>query len=346
MMAKTIKKILALLLAFLCGAIAGICTTAVLCEKSYIAKDQSDVSMTEQLGQNLTASITPTLSKGISLMSTVIPTAEYTTYGVSAQAEVAYTLTATVNPSTATNKKVDWSVSWIDPSSAFASGKTVTDYVTVVPTSDGSTTATVTCYQAFEGEILVTVMTREGGFQGDCIVTFAGVPSSMTITSSTLTPISSNTYGLGVGVTYDFDINLDNAFGVVGEKYHDYSIGFLATGTLTVGTFEDDPRGSETWYDTRTADLSEFASDIISYNIEGDVLHVTFNKSVDGYYSSMKRNGSVKTYYDRVKSVDSPCSFLLQISTKELGTDLQARVNFVIDSSVVTGVSVSSTLEF
>ena len=64
------------------------------------------------------------------------------------------------------------------------------------------------------------------------------------------------------------------------------------------------------------------------------------------YYSSMKRNGSVKTYYDRVKSVDSPCSFLLQISTKELGTDLQARVNFVIDSSVVTGVSVSSTLEF
>ena len=243
-------------------------------------------------------------SNGIKLMSTVIPTEEYTMYGVSAQAEVAYTLTATVNPSTATNKKVDWSVSWIDPSSSFASGKTVTDYVTVVPSSDGSVFATVTCYQAFEGEILVTVTTREGGFQADCIVTFSGVPSSMTITSSKLTPISEDTYGLGVGVTYDFDINLDNVFGVVGEKYHDYSIGFLATGTLTVGTFEDDPRGSETWYDTRTANLSEFASNIISYNIEGDVLHVTFNKSVDGYYSSMKRNGSVKTYYDRVKSVD------------------------------------------
>lgn len=337
------KKILASILAL--ATVTTCAFAGVACSNEKSKNEQVNTGV-EHMYTGSNMQFNENTSNGIKLMSKVIPTEEYMAYGVSAQAEVAYTLTATVNPSTATNKKVDWSVSWMDPSSAFASGKTVTDYVTVVPASVGSTTATVTCYQAFEGEILVTVTTREGGFQADCIVTFSGVPSSMTITSSTLTPISADTYGLGVGVTYDFDINLDNAFGVVGEKYHDYSIGFLATGTLTVGTFEDDPRGSETWYDTRTANLSEFASDIISYSIEGDVLHVTFNKSVDGYYSSMKRNGSVKTYYDRVKSVDSPCSFLLQISTKELGTDLQARVNFVIDSSVVTGVSVSSTLEF
>lgn len=112
---------------------------------------------------------------------------------------------------------------------------------------------------------------------------------------------------------------MDNVFGVVGEKYHDYSIGFQAVGTLTVGTLEDDPRGSPVWYTTRSANLSEFADQIISYSIEGDVLHVMFNKSVEGFYSSMVRNGTVKTYYDRVQSIDSPCSFVFQISTKELG---------------------------
>lgn len=301
----------------------------------------------EQVVNNPMATVVPSKSNGIALMSSVIPTNEYVTYGVSAQAEVAYTLMATVNPSTATNKQVDWTVSWLEPNSTFATGKTVTDYVTVVPMSDGSTTATVTCYQPFEGEILVTVTTREGGFQADCIVTFTGVPTSISVGSSTLTPTGDNTYGLGVGVTYDFDINLDNVFGVVGEKYHDYSIGFQATGTLTVGTLEDDPRASAgVWYDTRTAQLSEFADQIISYSIEGDVLHVTFNKSVEGFYSRMVRNGSVKTYYDRVKSVDAPCSFLLQISTKELGITFNTRVTFVIDSSVVTGVSVTPTLEF
>ena len=113
-------------------------------------------------------------NNGINLMSTVIPTNEYATYGVTAQAEVAYTLTATVNPSSATNKEVDWGIAWMDASSTFATGKTVTDYVTVVPSYDGSVIATVTCYQAFEGEILVAVTTREGGFQADCIVTFSG----------------------------------------------------------------------------------------------------------------------------------------------------------------------------
>ena len=285
-------------------------------------------------------------NNGINLMSEVIPTNAYATYGVSEQAEVAYTLTATVNPSSATNKAVDWSIAWMDPTSIFAIGKTVTDYVTVVPSYDGSTIATVTCYQAFEGEILVTVTTREGGFQADCIVTFSGIPTSIEISSSTLSPISADTYGLGVGVTYDFDINMDNVFGVVGEKYYDYSIGFQAMGTLTVGTLEDDPRGSPVWYSTRTANLSEFAEQIISYSIEGDVLHVTFNKSVEGFYSSMVRNGAVKTYYDRVQSIDSPCSFILQISTKELGVSFNKKVTFVIDSSVVTGVSVKSALEF
>ena len=70
------------------------------------------------------------------------------------------TLTATVSPETADNKAVDWAVLFVNPSSSWASGKTVTDYVTVTPTSDGALTANVNCLKAFGEQIKVTVTSR------------------------------------------------------------------------------------------------------------------------------------------------------------------------------------------
>lgn len=84
------------------------------------------------------------------------------------------TLTATVKPVTADNKTVDWSVSFVDASSAWATGKTVTDYITVTPQSDGSTTATVQCLKDFGAQIKVTVTSRENaGAKAECTVDFA-----------------------------------------------------------------------------------------------------------------------------------------------------------------------------
>ena len=77
-----------------------------------------------------------------------------------AAASEGITLTATVSPETADNKAVDWAVSFINPSSSWASGKTVTDYVTVTPTSDGALTANVNCLKAFGEQIKVTVTSR------------------------------------------------------------------------------------------------------------------------------------------------------------------------------------------
>lgn len=70
------------------------------------------------------------------------------------------TLTATVSPETADNKAVDWAASFVNLSSSWASGKTVTDYVTVTPTSDGALTANVNCLKAFGEQIKVTVTSR------------------------------------------------------------------------------------------------------------------------------------------------------------------------------------------
>ena len=69
-------------------------------------------------------------------------------------------ITATITPENATNQGVIWSVAWKNPSSSWASGKTVTDYVTVTPDmsigGEYSKIATVTCVKAFSEQVIVT----------------------------------------------------------------------------------------------------------------------------------------------------------------------------------------------
>ena len=69
---------------------------------------------------------------------------------------------------------MDWSVAFVDPSSSWASGKSVTNYVTVTPTSDGALTANVECKQAFGEQIKVTVTSRENAnATASCMVDYA-----------------------------------------------------------------------------------------------------------------------------------------------------------------------------
>ena len=72
------------------------------------------------------------------------------------------TVTVTVKPDNATNKKVDWSVSFVNPDSEWAAGKTVTDYVTITPESDGSNKAVIQCLQDFGEQIKVGRMPKKG----------------------------------------------------------------------------------------------------------------------------------------------------------------------------------------
>lgn len=97
---------------------------------------------------------------GIEMVSAKIAREEYAEYGVSPMAENAYTLTATVTPASASNKAVDWSVEFVDASDEWATGKSVTDYVTVTPTTDGALTATVANLGEFGEQIKVTAAIR------------------------------------------------------------------------------------------------------------------------------------------------------------------------------------------
>lgn len=94
--------------------------------------------------------------------------------GADAQNEeyASVTLTATVTPSWAT-QDLSWSVAFNDPASEWATGKTVTDYVTVTP-GETTLTATVQCLQPFGEQIIVTVSADEfDDVSATCTVDFA-----------------------------------------------------------------------------------------------------------------------------------------------------------------------------
>ena len=132
------------------------------------------------------AIITEGESSGIQLMSMKIPVAQYEEYGISPLADTAYQLTATITPENATDKTVDWAIAWAvppqhsggtigdeDPGSIWAMGKTVTDYVTVTPTSDGALTANVECLKDFGAQVKVTVTSRDNSeVKANCLVDY------------------------------------------------------------------------------------------------------------------------------------------------------------------------------
>ena len=105
--------------------------------------------------------ITAEASNGIRLMSMKLAPMQYAAYGVAANAESAYTVTSTVYPEDAANKLLDWTVSFKNASSTWASGKKVTDYVTVTPSSDGALTAVVQNIAAFGEQVVVKVTSRD-----------------------------------------------------------------------------------------------------------------------------------------------------------------------------------------
>lgn len=71
------------------------------------------------------------------------------------------TIKANVLPEYASNKAVDWHISFVNANSTWAAGKDVSDYVTLSPVSDGSLECVVTCLAPFGEQIKITVTSRD-----------------------------------------------------------------------------------------------------------------------------------------------------------------------------------------
>ncbi len=124
------------------------------------------------------------LEQGINLSARLLSVEEYDEYGVSPLADSAISVTATVTSSDATYKTLVWSVAWKDANSTWAKGKTVTEYVTVTPTSEGALTATVSCKQAFGEQVVLKAALK--GFE-DTIYGTKNVDYAQRVNSVSLT---------------------------------------------------------------------------------------------------------------------------------------------------------------
>lgn len=109
---------------------------------------------------------------GLKLMSESISPEDYADYGVQPLSESAYTLTAVVEPESASNQKVNWSMAFAT-SSGWASGKVLTDYVNL-SVGYNTKTATVSCKAPFGTQIIVTAASDEdSSISATCTLDYA-----------------------------------------------------------------------------------------------------------------------------------------------------------------------------
>lgn len=153
---------------------------------------------------------------------------------VNAMAETSYTVTATIQPSTAL-QKADWSLSWKDGNSSWANGKTVTDYVTL-SAEDGAVTATVTLVKPFSEQIILTAKARGNAEKtATCTVDYQQrlIVNGLSIDG---TPLSTETCNLKVNLfdtvladlDYTFSEGSKSYFGQGSDGFDELIIGGLA----------------------------------------------------------------------------------------------------------------------
>lgn len=154
------KKILWTIVSFLLAALLA-CSVLLIEHINKPAQvPEASAPAIDQDGNELESGKVHDLPKGLAFRSaTSLANGEYD----------AVTVKATVKPENATYKEVDWAIAWdqeeIDKqediwNSWWQGDEQITDYVTVTPTTDGSTTATVKCLQPFGVPAIITVTSR------------------------------------------------------------------------------------------------------------------------------------------------------------------------------------------
>ena len=277
---------------------------------------------------------------------------------------------AYVMPENATNREVDFSIAWGE--GAQRSAEPVTNYVTVTPQSDGSRIATVACLQGFgDDTILITVTTRDGGFQATCTVTFEGTPSSLKFVYNNTEYSSTSEITLRANEEYSIGLQLEGELGEVGEKFGNFEVVSVTMQGKFNATRRGINNGSTLYEDTIVIDLENptyYAYDIatggngsqvtfdashfIECSIEGNTLIVNAIRSETSFlYPTMPpRTGTRVTYdsayYDpRGGGVPSDCRMCVLVEDTVSG--VQGLIYIDIEGTAVNGVSLSQTqMEF
>ncbi len=368
----TIKWVLTLLAFILVGVmLAGIILGWF--EKSSSAEEQEQAAVIDGEGNAMDAGTLYRMPEKMTFTTagSGIPLAQFgDPEGTTSTARAEVRIEAYVVPENANNREVDFSVAWDE--GAQRSAEPVTDYVTVTPETDGSRVATVVCIKGFGDDIiLITVTTRDGGFQATCTVTFEGAPSSLKFMYNDTEYSSSSEITVQANAEYSVKLKLVGEFGEVGEKFGDFEVVSVTMQGKFNAKREGVNNAAVVYEDTIVIDLEdpcyyaydiatggngnkvEFdASQFIECSIEGDTLKVRAIRSETSFFhpSTPPRTGTRVTYesayYDpRGGGAPSDCRMCVLVKDKVSG--VEGLIYIDIEGTAVSGVSLSETeLEF
>ena len=298
---KTIKRLSAVLFAVLLIA------ALVL---SVLTKGFTDWQFGKELPavNDLTGNVvvTPQESGGIRLMAEFQP--EITESGDATDYEgETLTITATVSPdNSADNTGLDWSMAFKDPSSAWATGKTLADYMTLTPSGAdvaGSKTVSVKCLKPFGEQIVITATSQDNPeVTATCTADFAQRIESATLKfgdlnvslggdtnvkwelnpngtgvggATSVTSSKSDVYTLAEDFTYTVTLTSNNGFFQLDGK----TITFTDPGDVTSGGITFD----YAQFDTLHMMIIDRIDDFCFYEASVSELIPYFSEITDGY---------------------------------------------------------------
>ena len=169
----TIKTVVAIILVL--ALLAGIIGAIVALTKN----NQGDELQIAEQENNYKAGafVTESTVNGAALMVSAF-SADSLSVGESVAQGSTASVSVTYSPSYLTNVEFDYELAFENPSSVWASGKSVSDYMTFTPSSDGATTGTLTCKKAFGEPIILTATSRdENSVSGSCTLGYIARPT-------------------------------------------------------------------------------------------------------------------------------------------------------------------------
>ena len=203
-------------------------------------------------------------------------------------------ITATVYPTCAINKEVDWSLVWVETEGDFEQENDVYDFLDVTPDSDGSTSATITVLQSFsDHDIAIVCTTRVGNKKAATRAHYIGIPTILDIVS---------TYNMPANSTIGLPLTFDNDFGDVTEEYlknyADFEVTVTAVGFLMLQEEWVSITEEGTYRNPYVAELSDLSS---SCNVTATI--------VDGKLQ-LKSTNAIEAYWR--KTIDPPFPYPME----------------------------------
>lgn len=330
--------------------------------------DSTEIPVEDEGGGSV---LTEGKSNGMKLAGAKLTSEEYEANGVSEQADSVYTITATVTPANVTDPTVLWTAEWTNGASAWASGKAVTEYLSLTPSAN-TLTATLVCKKEFGEQAIITAKAKSNeDAAASCTVDYVKRVTSVSITApskiafssseTSYTVLATPNYGTGTltpdtftitGGTLVKNVKTTNA---VHKSVTNSSAGTITT--YTRSAVEKDLTFSGNTINvyiklnlivtlTATVEPKNATNQEVDWSVQWSENAALKNNAVTDYVTVTPISDGNRTAKVTCKRAFGSDTILIIVTTRDGGFTAQCSATFKGAPIRVTGVTLDDTLEF